>query len=129
MICSVARPSSTGGSQGGMWLVSQDRPNGWGIELTRFHGTNVVSCEIIAGRIRTPLVGAYLLPSTLNHLPDLEEDLYRFQVLYPIFIGDLNIDLDAIRSPRIPRSHLMADLLVEFVPVDLVQPFCQRLRF
>ena len=31
---------------GHMARVFQDRPNGWGVEATRFHGTNVVSCKI-----------------------------------------------------------------------------------
>ena len=47
MMCATARPSRTGGAQVGVGLGSQDRPNGWGSESTRFHGTNVVSCKIV----------------------------------------------------------------------------------
>ena len=45
----------------------------------RFHGKNVVGCKVISGGNRTPLVGAYPPPpSTLEHLPDMEEALDRF---------------------------------------------------
>ena len=30
--CSSARPSSAGGAQGGVGLVTRERPDGWGIE-------------------------------------------------------------------------------------------------
>ena len=52
VICSAARPSSTGGAQVDVGLVLQEWTNGWGIESTRFHGLNVVSCKIMTGRIR-----------------------------------------------------------------------------
>ena len=41
------RISRAGVSQDGVGVGSQDRPNGWGSKSTRFHGTNVVSCEIV----------------------------------------------------------------------------------
>ena len=77
--CSEAHPSRSGGYQGVIGLVTRERPNGWGIESMRFHGTNVVSCEIFTGHTRTPIVGAYLPPSTLEHLPDLYEALQHFK--------------------------------------------------
>ena len=44
----------------------------------RFHGPNVVSFEIVFGRQKTPIIIAYLPPSTLGRLPDLEESLNLF---------------------------------------------------
>ena len=108
--CSAARSSSAGGAQGGVGVVARERPARWGIESTRYHGPNVVSCENVTGLTQTPLIGAYLPPLTLEHLPDLEEALRRFRD--PIFLRDLTVELD---KARIPRSQQVADLLVGYV--------------
>ena len=92
MTCLTAHTSSTGGAQGKVRLVTRERPVGWGIESTRYHSLNVLSCEIFTRINRNPLVGAYLPPSTLKHLLDLEEALQRFRE--PIYLEDLNVDLD-----------------------------------
>ena len=68
---STARPSSAGISQGGVGLVTRERLAGWGVDSTRYHGPKVVSYKIVIGLTWTPLIGAYLPPSTLEHLPDL----------------------------------------------------------
>ena len=86
--CLVARISSAGGAQGSVGLVTREQPDEWGIESTRFHGPNVVSCKIVTGRTKTPVVGAYLPPSTLEHLPDVEE-LQQLKGLNPIAPGIL----------------------------------------
>ena len=59
-------------------MLFWDGPQGCSVEATQFHGTNVVSCEVITDGKRTPIIGAYLPPSTLDHLPDLEEALSCF---------------------------------------------------
>ena len=41
--CLKARPTSTRGYQGGVILMTRDRPVGWGIKCTRYHGPNMVS--------------------------------------------------------------------------------------
>ena len=41
------------------------------MELTRFHGLDVVSYKVVYGGKHTPLVITYLPPSTLEHLLDL----------------------------------------------------------
>ena len=82
--------------------------------------------QIVTVPTRTPLVGAYLPPSTLEHLLDVEEALYKFKGLDPIVLGDLNMDLD---NTHRSRSQHMADLLMEFGIVDLVRNFRQRRRF
>ena len=46
-----------GGSQGGVGLVLWERPEGWGIYSTCFHGPNVVICNILSGSQQTPLIG------------------------------------------------------------------------
>ena len=52
----MERPSNSGGAQGSFGLVMREQPVGWGIESTRYHGTNVVSCEIVTGLTCTLLV-------------------------------------------------------------------------
>ena len=54
----AARPSSAGGAQGGVGLVTRLRPAGWGIESTHYHRPNVVSCKIITRLTQTPLIDA-----------------------------------------------------------------------
>ena len=62
---------------------------------------NTVSCKLFTGLTWTPLVSAYLPPSTLEQLPDMEEALKSGKD--PIFHGDLNVELDKARSPRIQQ--------------------------
>ena len=104
--------------------MTRERPFKWGIESTRYHGQNVVRCKILTGLTRTPLVGAYLPTSTLEHLPNLEEDMQRFK--YPIFARDLNMYRDEAGSLQ---SQRLLDLLSEYGLIDLVQYFQQRHRF
>ena len=90
----------------------------------RYHRQNVVCCEIVNGLTRTPLVGAYISPSMLEHLPDLEEALQSFR--YSIVPRELSVDLD---KARIPRSQRVADLLAEYCLIDLVRHLRQSRRF
>ena len=92
MTCLAERPTSAGGVQGSVGMVTRERPNGWGIESMRYHGPDLVICKIVTGTTRTPLVGVCLPLSKMEHLPDLEEDLQNFS--YPIVLKELNMDLD-----------------------------------
>ena len=94
MVCSPTITAAVGGAQGGVSLVIQDQNQGWIIESARFHGFNMVSCEVINGGKRTLLIGAYLPNSTLENLTYLEEALTRFRDQYPIVLGDLNVNID-----------------------------------
>ena len=60
--CLEEHTSSARGNQGGVGLVTRERPAGWGIEHMCFHGTNMVICKIVNGHTRTPLFGTYLPP-------------------------------------------------------------------
>ena len=68
----------------------------------RYHGPNMVSCELVTGLICTPLVVVYLPPSTIDHLQDLEEALKRFKG--PIVLEDLNVNLEDGKEPVEPTS-------------------------
>ena len=100
MVCSLAITTNSGGVQGGVGLVFQDQTKGWSVESTCFHKKNVVSCEIVSGDKRTSLIGAYLLLSTLERLPDLEEALTRFRDQYLMVSGDLNAKIGQSQHPH-----------------------------
>ena len=118
--CLTAHPSSFGVAQGGIRLVKRERPVGWGIESMRYHRTNMVSCEIVTKLTWTPIVGAYLPPLTLEHLPYLEEALKCFRE--PIVLGDLYVDLKETRSLLIQH---VSNLLAKYGLIDLVRHFRQ----
>ena len=54
--------TADGEAKGEVVMISRNRPQVWSIELTRFHGPNMVSCEVVT-RKWTPLIGAYTPPS------------------------------------------------------------------
>ena len=78
----------------------------------------MVTCKIVAGDQQTPLIGAYLSQSTLDHLYDPGR--------YPIVLGDLNMDIGRLRNPQ---DQQVADFLVSFGLVNLLGHFCQPLRY
>ena len=90
-----------------------------GSALTR---AKVVSYKVIADGKRTPIIGSYLPPSTLGHLPDLEEARTRFWDQDPIVIGNLSADI--VKSQN-SRSQQVADLLMEFSMMELLLHFRQ----
>ena len=73
----------------------------------------------------TLIIGAYLQPSTLKHLTDLEEALIRFRDHNPIVLGDLSADIGQAQNPR---SQQVAGLLMEFRMMDLLLCLRQRWR-
>ena len=77
----------------------------------------MVICEIVTGPTRIPLVCAYLLVSTLEHLSDVKEILKRFKVWYPVVLVDLNVDQD---NERNPWSQSVEDLFTKYGLIDLV---------
>ena len=78
----------------------------------------MVRCEVVDRDHRTPLTGAYLPPTTLYHLSDLEEVLNRLPGRDPIILGDLNAYIGLLRNPR---DEQVSDLLASFGLVDF---FC-----
>ena len=56
--------------RGGIALAYQASPY-WQVESTQCHGPNVMSCVLVSGRMRQPLVGVYIPPTdetTIGHL-------------------------------------------------------------
>ena len=66
------------------------------------------------------LIGPYLSPSNLDHLPDLVKSLNRFPGREPVVLGDFNVDLGRLRNLQ---DQQVADLLASFGLVDLLAHF------
>ena len=93
---------------------------GWSLELTRFHGPNMVIGKVVTGMSRTPIVVKYLLLSTLANLSNIEEALVRFRGQEPIVLVDINKGLDEAQNPC---SQIVANLLTEFVLINLIHHY------
>ena len=98
VVCLLMITTMYGGAQGGVCLVIWDQPQGWILELTRFHGPNMVKYEVVTDGKRTPISSAYLLPYILENLTDLEEALARFRYQYTIVLGDLSADIGQVQN-------------------------------
>ena len=70
------------------------------MDSTCFHDPNVVICKVISRGQRTPLIGVYLPPSTLDHLPDLEESQVCCSYQDPIMMGDLKAYISQSQKTR-----------------------------
>ena len=77
IVCLLDWSASSCADQGGMGLISQDRPSGWSLDSTLFQWSNMASFKVITGMSRTLIIIAFLQPSTLAYLPNLEESLAR----------------------------------------------------
>ena len=86
----------------------------------------MLSFEIVTGGQKTPLIGAYLLLTTLDCLLYLKESLKRFPGRGSILIGNLNADINRLQKPCIKQ---VADLLVSFGLFNFLSHFRQQLNF
>ena len=93
VVCSLILMTGAGVAQGIVGLVVWYQPQVCRVELTLFHGPNVGVCKYITNEKRTPIIGAYLSPSTLEHLPDLEDTPTRFRDQDPIVLGYRHADI------------------------------------
>ena len=85
-----------------------------------------MSCEVVSGRQRTPLVRAYLPLSTLEQLLYMEEALNQFPGEYNIVLEYLNANIVQLHNLQ---SQQVVDFLESFVLVDLLSNFRQCLHF
>ena len=56
--------------------------------------------EVVAGKHKTTLIGAYLPTSTLDQLSELEEALKYFLVRDSVVLVDLNADIGRLRNTQ-----------------------------
>ena len=105
-------------------MFVQDSPKEFHIESTRFHGPNVVSFILVDGDTRSPIVGAYLPPSSLDHLPDFEDAMERFALSPNVTVlGDFNADIYNLTNIR---NQTIANTFANYGLLDLLAHFRQR---
>ena len=117
MVCLPMSTTVDGGAHRVVCLVIQERHQGWSLEATRFHRLNMVSCEVVTNKKRSSVIGVNHSPSTLEHVPDLEEDLNHFWYKDTMFLGELRANINQAQNPR---RHQVADLLIKFGLIDLL---------
>jgi exonuclease III len=113
-------------NQGGIALAYRQGAHNWHIESLLCHGPNILSCILVSGTQRTPLIEAYLPPSNLTDLPHLTTALDRFPNEAPLLLGDLNVDLLNLRPPR---NQQVAEVITAYGLEDMLHHFQQRKAF
>ena len=121
IFCTITKKTN----QGGIALLTRARSN-WHLESTQVHSPNVLSTILVSGTQRTPIIGVYLPPSTLEDLPALTIALSRFPAHKPLLLGDLNVDLS---NQETPRATQVATLLSSFGLFDMLPHYRQRKPF
>ena len=88
-------------NQGGLAFFWRDSDL-FSVESAVCHGPNVMSCYLITGSTRTPLIGVYIPPADLTTLGYLDRALARFgdETNSPIVLGDINVNLAAPTGGR-----------------------------
>ena len=117
---------TTTDNQGGIALVTRQDAKNWHVESQLKHGPNVLSCILVSGTQRTPLIGVYLSPKHLNDVPFLVEALERFPNQSPLVLGDLNVDL---KKPHLNRVNQVSSTLAAYGLEDILYHFRQRPNF
>lgn len=107
--------------------MHRETKQNWEIESQRRHGPNVLSCILVSGSQRTPLVGVHFPPNSLADLPHLTEALTRFPNNRPVVLGDLNVDLQ--HDDMDDRCSQVAATLATHGLEDLSPHFSQRKSF
>ena len=123
----VVATSAVSHVQGGVAFFYRDAEC-FVVESVVKHGPNVISCELVSGSIRQPIVGAYIPPTDSTTLEYIGQALNRFRDNYnrPILMGDLNVDLT---TPRGERATQIAALLSDAGLEDMLPHFRQRRAF
>jgi hypothetical protein len=111
--------------QGEVALVFKDSRY-WQIESVRKHGPNVISCELVTGRRRVPIVGVYIPPNDLTTCAYLSRALGRFPKGNAVVLGDLNVNL---QSPRDARDTEIVGILSTYGLEDMMPHFKSRHAF
>ena len=66
------------------------------MEEVKKHGLNAITFQLVTGRDRFSIVGAYILPSDLNALEEVAKTWQQCpKECMPMLVGDLNIDLES----------------------------------
>ena len=113
-------------SQGGVALFYRSSSTHWQIESECAHGPNVISCFLVTGRKRIPLVGVYIPPNDQSTLEHVHRAFNRFPAgSKPLLLGDLNINL---ANPRDDREVVIAAAMANHGLSSMLDSFLQRKR-
>ena len=110
--------------RGGIALAYRKSPY-WQVESTACHGPNVISCVLVSGTMRQPLIGVHIPPSDETTIGHLEKALDRFHPVgrTPIVLGDLNANLG---NPLGARAQQIATLMATAGISSMTPHFRQR---
>jgi endonuclease/exonuclease/phosphatase family metal-dependent hydrolase len=120
----ITATEATSHRQGGVALCFRENEY-FQVEASVCHGPNVISCELVTGQRRVPLVGVYIPPADVSTLEHVRAALDRFadHPGNPILLGDLNVDLD---RPEGEREEEIAVLLAHHSLMNMIPHFRQR---
>jgi exonuclease III len=115
-------------SQGGVAICWRDNELSQ-TEGIRFHGPNVLSCEITSGQKRWLLIGAYIPPNEVSNetVSFIQEAHLRQPLLPVILLGDLNVDFRTTNMTS-AREASIAGLVANLGVEDMLKHFKQTKR-
>jgi hypothetical protein len=110
-------------SQGGFAICWRDSEVSQ-TEGIRFHGPNVVSCEVTSGQKRWLVLGAYIPPSeATNKTVNFVQEAHQRQPRLPvILLGDLNVDFRSTNMTS-AREASIAGLVANLGVEDMLNHF------
>ena len=111
--------------QGGVALIYKESPY-WQLESSLLHGPNVISAVIVSGNSQYGIVVEYIPPAHTTTLMHITAALSRFPHPKMILVGDLNLDLDSIKTDR---DTEIADILAISGLLDMHCNFKSAGRF
>jgi hypothetical protein len=124
----IRTSKASSSSQGGIAICWRDSECSQA-EGIRFHGPNVVSCELTSGPKRWLIIGAYIPPSeTSNATVNFIQEAHMRQPLLPvILLGDLNVDFRSTNMTS-ARDASIAGLVANLGVEDMLNHFKQAKR-
>lgn len=127
---SVFATTALSAHQGGVALVYQQSPS-WQVESPFRHGPNVISFELVSGKTRYPVVGAYIPPNDITTLGHIHRAMGRWATHMEagkqstILLGDLNVNF---ADPKDQRDAEIVAALASYGFEDMLPHFQGRRR-
>ncbi len=117
---STHTPSKWQGGISLFWRTSRT----YEIKEVEMRGLNVLSFQLILGATRWYIVGCYIPPTNLTTLTHVNEAWRACpKGCHPILLGDLNVNLAALRNERDDTIPNQVDAMAL---TDMSNHFCQR---
>ncbi len=119
-IQSTHAPSKWQGGISLFWRTSKT----FEIKEVELHGPNMLSFQLVLGATRWYIMGCYIPPTNLTTLTHVNEAWRACpKGCLPILLGDLNVNLAALRNKR---DDTIADQVDAMALIDVSNHFCQR---